>query len=136
MVDLASLDDVENRYGPLSEAESVHAATLITQASAMVRAQVPTVDDRLLSGALSSALTTGAVADAVVRVLDNPRGKSQESIDDFAFRRSDAVASGRLYIAVEDLILLRDASTLARVGSVRLRARGYEAYDPSLLPTL
>ena len=120
MADLATIADVEARWRTLSADEAATAATLITDASGMVRVRVPTIDDRLAAGTLSAETVAGVVARMVLRVMRNPEGKVSESIDDYTYRRSDAVADGSLYLSDDELRLLRPPR--ARVGSVKLQA--------------
>lgn len=133
-VPFATVADVEDRWRPLSDTEATVAGTWLADASDLLRARVPTVDARIADASLSLAFVAAVVARAVLRVLRNPDGKISESIDDYTYRRADAVADGSLYIAAEDLALLRPAAAVARSSSVRLLARGYELPDPTALP--
>lgn len=117
---LATADDVRDRLGrALTDSEAVSAGAYLSQASALVRHRFPTVDARITAGDLSAELVAGVVADAVVRVLRNPEGKVSEGVDDYSYRRSDATATGSLYLSAEEIALLTPRRS--RVGSVALK---------------
>lgn len=109
MADFAVVADIEDAWRPLTDSEKINAAYRIRQASALVRREVHSVDDDLSAGTVSADLVSGVVVDMVLRLLRNPEGKVQESIDDYAYRRSDAVAGGALYISAEEIALLSSA---------------------------
>jgi hypothetical protein len=133
-VPFATVADVEGRWRPLTDAEAAVAGTWLADASELLRLQVPSIDARVADESVSAAFVAGVVARAVLRVLRNPDGKVSESIDDYTYRRADGVADGSLFIAAEDLALLRPAGSRG-TSSVRLLARGYELPDPTILPS-
>lgn len=68
---LIGIDDVESRLGEsLSGVERGQVTSLITFASAKLRAVVPLVDVRILEGTLALDLVTGTLVSAVTRALD------------------------------------------------------------------
>jgi hypothetical protein len=73
------------------------------------------------------------LVDAVVRVLRNPDGKLQESIDDYSYRRADSVADGALYLTDEEWRLLRP-ECVGDVGGVHDRPAGAAGSDPVRVP--
>lgn len=121
---LATAADVEARFRGLTDPETALATALLADASDMLRSLVPSVDERVAAGTLSASLVTGAVARAVIRVLRNPDGKVSESIDDYTYRRADAVADGSLYIDPADLALLAPAGAVAATGAFTIRPWG------------
>lgn len=72
MTALATDDDVEALWRPLSEAESARIGRLLDVASAKVRQAVPTVDARVASGDLDADIVVSVVVSMVARVLTNP----------------------------------------------------------------
>ena len=66
MADFADLEDVETAWRPLSDAEAAAAEFWLPAASALIRAEFPTIDDRIESGDLDTALVRGMVIGAFV----------------------------------------------------------------------
>ncbi len=122
MADLATSLDVEARWRPLSAAEQVVADTLIAEVSAMIRLRVPDIDTRIATDLNLAVVVRGVVAEAVRRVLSNPDGWRELSIDDYRQVRDVSVSSGALYVSDVELASLRPAAARAR--SVRLVAYG------------
>ena len=102
----ASTMDLEDRWRPLTDTEQTVAQALLDDAWAVLQSEVPGLDDRVTSGALASPLVIGVVAAMVLRVLRNPEGKLQERIDDYSYTRDSSVATGGLYVTVDELRLL------------------------------
>lgn len=71
-IDLADLSDVTGRsLRALTSQELLVAGNLIPDASALLRAAVPTLDARLASGASSPNLVRGAIARMILRALES-----------------------------------------------------------------
>jgi hypothetical protein len=94
---------------PLTDPELTAARALIDEVSARARISVPGIESLVAFSDDHAVVVAGRLADAVARVLRNPDGKVQESIDDYAYRRSDAVADGTLYLSPEDVLVLSGA---------------------------
>ena len=110
---LAIFDDIEGMWRPLSVAEQVVATNWLVRASAMVRANVPGLDVRIVTDPNLGVLATGVVVDMVLRVLKNPEGKLEESIDDYRYRRDSTTSSGALYLSpAEQASLMPSPATL------------------------
>lgn len=108
MADYASYLDVERVLArPLAGAEVTAAQALLQRVSALMRLEVPNLDARVQANPDFAVVVRGYAADAVKRVLQNPDGKVQESIDDYSYRRADAVADGVLYLTPAELAGLR-----------------------------
>lgn len=82
------------------------------------------IDTRLTAGTLAAADVTDVVVAMTLRVLGNPGGKRQESIDDYSYTRDSSVAAGALYVSDDELARLRATYTGKTRGSVRLVAYG------------
>jgi hypothetical protein len=95
---LATTDDVADRWQPLTGSQVRAASAMLDQISALVRLRQPGIDEEMAADVNLAVVVRGTVAGAVLRVLRNPDGKVQESIDDYAYRRADAVADGALYL--------------------------------------
>jgi len=123
---LAVAEDVEIEImRPLSPVEVMAVGQWITQLSALIRYRRPGIDALISDQKLPQEVVVGAIAASIARKLSNPEGKMQESVDDYAYRRADAVADGTLYISDADWAMLTPPSaTGGRVRSVRLAAYG------------
>lgn len=109
---LATLDDVEELWRPLSDEEAVRAARLLVVVSAQVRARVGDLDVRIADGTLDPELAAATVVAVVARALQNPDGIRQESIGDY----SVTYASGGLLLSDADLAdLLSPAPAVAMI---------------------
>ncbi len=117
---LATAADVAARWRPLVSNETLLATVLIADVEAILRARWAGLDAAIALGSPSAAVVTGVIARSVVRMMKNPDGKVQESIDDYAYRRADAVADGSLYVSPEDWALILPGRSTVR--SVRLLA--------------
>lgn len=110
----ATTADVIARWRPLSAQETTNAQTFLDDAWVMLRrhftaigvdieALIATdnalpVDDQTLESAVVKVIVT-----AVLRVLKNPDGLAQESIDDYTYKRDEAVSAGLLYFGDGEL---------------------------------
>lgn len=122
MADLATVEDVEALWRPLTTQERTKAQLLLGYASATVRRKVPRVDDRIAAEQLNEDLVTGVVASMVARVMRNPEGWRTETQQAGPFQeqntRDPELASGELHMTEAELDLLSPDST--GVGSIRL----------------
>lgn len=122
---LASVDDVAtDLMRPLSPVEVSACGLWITQLSSLIRVRYPDVDRRVAVEPGMREVAARAVIAAIARKLSNPEGKLQESVDDYAYRRADAVADGSLYISDSDWASLAPVTTGKRSRGVRFVAYG------------
>lgn len=91
--------DLAARWRPLSVEEEEVAQALIDDAWAVLLARVPGIEARMSAGTLSDALVRKVESAMVLRVLRNPEGLRQFSIDDGSYTRDQALSSGLLYLA-------------------------------------
>jgi N-acyl-L-homoserine lactone synthetase len=126
MSELATLDDLEQLWRPLTADEERSADTLLRMASAMLRSSVPSVDARVCDGTLDAQTVADVVAMMVVRAMRNPTGVKQETIGPVSYSVDARVAAGYLFIDASELALLapraRAGAGGVGVGSIRLRA--------------
>ena len=103
----ATSADVVARWRPLSTEETSVATTLLNDAWVMLkrhatRRSVDIEDDITTDTDLRSEVVR-ILATAVLRVLKNPEGKTQESIDDYSYTRNGDVAGGSLGFTDDEL---------------------------------
>lgn len=116
--------DVAARWRPLTDAEIIQVGHLLDDAWALLKSRDTTIDARTTTGTLDAGLLRVVECAMVLRVMRNPEGKRQESIDDYSWTRDNAVSSGLLYVSDDELALLRAPYTKTTRGSVRLVAYG------------
>lgn len=125
MTNPATPADVAARWRPLTDAESTVAATLLEDAWRMLgrdykAAAGSTLDDAMTADPNLTPEVVRILANAVMRVLKNPDGLSNEQIDDYSYQRNGA-SSGELLIDADDLAaLLGQPDTAGRAFSVNL----------------
>lgn len=107
MANPATIADIVSRWRPLSTQESTNAQTFLDDAWVMllrhfdrlgVDFEVSIAADVELSADVVRVLST-----AVLRVMKNPDGLVQESIDDYTYRRDEATSAGLLYFTDTEL---------------------------------
>lgn len=119
----ATIDDVEARFRPLTAAEQVNAETFLDDAWWLLLGRLPNLEANLTAGTVSTENAVRVVASMVVRILRNPEGKSEESIDDYRYRRDALVSSGMLHVTDDELADLTPGD-FRRSRSVRMVAYG------------
>lgn len=125
MANPASSADVEARWlfdSPVPEAGKVQ--EWLDAAWRMLLSRDRTIDTRLTAGSLLATDVVDVVVAMAMRVLGNPQGKRQESIDDYSYTRDSAVSAGTLYVTDAELASLADITTGGRRNSVRLVVYG------------
>lgn len=102
----ATTSDLQARsFRTLTSQELTVGGTLLEDAYSIVLARVPSVGDRVSDTAFR-ALVVQVQCSMVLRVLRNPDGKLEESIDDYRYRLDQAVSTGALYISDDEAKLL------------------------------
>jgi hypothetical protein len=133
----ATQDDVETALvRPLTTTEANYIDGLIGQASALLRNEAPSIDDRIArygvdptdKSALSPATVAAVVAGVVKRYMVNPTGIASTSQTDGPFSlstsyalRSEKETRGALQITRDDLLVLFPNRKRLRAGMIRTR---------------
>lgn len=93
---------------------------VISKAWTRILDRYPNIEERIAAGRPSVDTVTGVIEDMVLRVLRNPNGYRQVSIDDYNRTIDAALSAGRLYIADDEASLLAPhRRRKGRIGSVR-----------------
>lgn len=116
--------DIEARWRPLTPAERSVAATYLDDAWWLLLARRPTLEADMESSTVLVGNVVRVLASMVLRVLLNPEGKSEESIDDYRYRRDALVSSGVLHVTDDELGTVTPFSARRRVDSLRLVVYG------------
>jgi hypothetical protein len=118
---LATVSDVENAWRRLNDDEVAVAVYALAQASARVRARVPSLQARLDSGELDPLLVRGVVSDMVIRTLRNPAGVAQKTAGAESITFDRAAVTASLTLTDEEISLLRgrfgERASQVRLGS-------------------
>jgi hypothetical protein len=109
MIILATLDDVSNRWRPLSDAETLKVETLLGDASALLRAEFPGIDTTIDSGGLDATIVASVVAQMVKRAMLAPSdGIQQESETAGPYSHSQQYANpmGNVFLTAAERTLI------------------------------
>ncbi len=117
----ATVPDLQDRWRPLSPQETVNAEAFLDDAWALLLDKRRTLEADVTAGTVSEANVRRVVCAMVLRVLKNPDGWEDESIDDWRGKRAAAVASGELHVTPSELATITPGR---RRGGVRLVAYG------------
>ncbi len=105
MTNPATTADLEARWRPLSVQETINGETFLADAWRMLRRRISSLESDIAddtTGDLEAEVVRVMCA-AVLRVMKNPDGVRQETIDDYSWTRDQAVSAGLLYFTEEDL---------------------------------
>jgi len=122
MANPATVADITARWRTLTTQETTNATALLADAWALLLARRPTLEADITAGTVTTANVVRVVVAVVLRVLRNPDGKLEESIDDYSYRRDSATSTGGLYVTSDELADLTPGRHRQR--SVRLVAYG------------
>lgn len=124
----ATTTDLSNRSLTTLTTEQLAVGDVkLDDAYIQIIAAVPSVVARLASvptDDVFKALVVQVQCAAVIRFLNNPDGKYQETLDDYSFSRDKAVATGEIYISDSELALL--SATGGSVNAFTIRPVGRE----------
>jgi hypothetical protein len=105
----ATADDLRSRsLRPLTPAQLQWGTTALDDAWNIIVTRLPAIAVRLDSNppAAFTALVVQVECAMVLRVLTNPDGKLQETIDDYTYRLDAARSTGALYLSDAEATLL------------------------------
>jgi hypothetical protein len=103
--------DLEARFRSLTDDEQTVAQALLDDAWAILLGQKPNLDAQMAAGDVAEELVRFVVAAMVLRVLRNPNGVRQWSVDDYSETRDAALSAGALYLSPDELGLLSPPGT-------------------------
>ncbi|MEU5091717.1 hypothetical protein [Streptomyces sp. NPDC021356] len=101
-MNLATLTDLADRLGrDLTAAEERRAAAWLKDATALIVKRFPQY------ATAPTDVSTKVCCSMVLRVLSNPDGKRQESIDDYSYTVDSSRSTGELYLSEAEAAELR-----------------------------
>lgn len=98
--------DLEARFRPLTAEEQPVAQALLDDAWAILLVNKPNLEAQIAAGDIAPEIVTFVVSAMVLRVLRNPDGVRQWTVDDAMFTRDNTVSTGGLYASADELGLL------------------------------
>lgn len=111
MADFATVQDVADRWRPLTSTEITLAGFLITDASDMVRVRWPDIDSRVSSGAIAESTLVRVVSGMVRRAMLNRDREGvvqmQETTGPFSEGATFANPTNNLYFSNDDILALQ-----------------------------
>lgn len=113
-VNPVTLADVEARFRTLTDEETAVAEALLADAWAILLVTVPTLATRISSGAAPLEVVAFVESSMVLRVLRNPNGVKQWSVDDYSETRDSTLSAGSLYASPEEVALLNGTGASRR----------------------
>jgi hypothetical protein len=112
-VPYATVDDVATRLGrPITDpAEIAQVTAWLGDVEILIRSRVPTLDELVLAGTPTELVVVMVESNAVVRMVRNPDGKTQERIDDYSWGMPADPDAGTLYLTDAEWGLLEPGSS-------------------------
>lgn len=98
----AQVQDLADRWRPLSSAEQINGATFLADAWGMALTRRASLDTDVTTDSVLRQEMIRVQCAAVLRVMRNPDGKRTESIDDYSWTRDQAVSAGLLYFTDDE----------------------------------
>lgn len=95
---LATLTDLEDRLGrDLTATEARQATAWLRDATALILKKFPEYETA------PTDISTKVCCSMVLRKLDNPNGKRQESLDDYSYTIDSSRSRGEVYLSDEEI---------------------------------
>ena len=116
--------------GVLLEAKKDWYQSQIDKAVRMLLAKLPSLQEWISSGELDKDLVADKVGDAVLRVIRNPEGLSNESGGGYSYGLANRVASGDLWFGDNDLADLTPVKFKDSTGLGQFRLRPTPGWAP------
>lgn len=109
--------DVESRLvgRTLDEQEAEVIQTRLDDVEELIRLRIPDLDDKVALGEIRERLIVMVEAEAVLRLIRNPEGLTQETDGNYSYSISSRVSSGVLEILPEEWRLLGVRSSVALI---------------------
>ncbi|MEU9405039.1 Gp19/Gp15/Gp42 family protein [Streptomyces sp. NPDC048281] len=105
---LATLSDLADRLGrDLTDEEQRRATAWLDDATALILDRFPQYET------MPTAVSKKVCCAMVLRVLGNPDGKRQESIDDYSYTVDSSRSRGEVYLSDDEMDELRPATRRA-----------------------
>lgn len=131
---IATPVDVAERLGrDLDESETVIVAARLDDVEELIFQRIPDLAQKILDGKIRQRLVVMVECEAVMRLIRNPEGFSQETDGNYSYTIDATVASGRLTILREEWAMLgiRSGVAMLNIGiNMPTRLPWYQHWDP------
>lgn len=124
------------RFRPLVGAEEEYAQALLDDAWEILLVHKPNLDAQMAAEEVSQGAVSVVISSMVLRVLRNPDGVRQWSVDDYSETRDNSVAAGALYVSPDELGLLAPAGTGSGAAFTITPGNDGPGYSTALPPSL
>lgn len=113
---VATVEDVQRRFvRDLEDQERVVVAQRLDDVEDIILSRIPDLADRIADGSIRPSVVVMIEAEAVLRLIRNPDGYSQETDGNYSYSVSALVASGRLEVLPDEWRLLGVRSGVAMI---------------------
>lgn len=131
----ATTDDVATRLGrPITDpAEVAQVTAWLGDVEVLIRARVPDLDALVVAGTPPESTVVMVESNAVVRMVRNPDGKTQERIDDYSWGLPNDTRAGTLYLTDDEWSLLEPG---ASDGAFTIRPYAMRPYGVWVTPDI
>lgn len=128
----ASATDIEDRLGrSLDDSETRIVSTRLEDAEELLLVRIPDLAQKIVDGAIRERLVVMVEAEAVMRLIKNPEGFTQETDGNYSYQISAQVASGRLTIENDEWRLLGVRSAVALISTAIKLPGGGNRVNPN-----
>jgi len=119
----ATAADIEARLGrELDESEATIVEARLDDVEEMIFLRIPDLTEKVDSGKIRERLVVMVECEAVMRLIRNPEGYTQETDGNYSYVVDASVASGRLTILPEEWAMLGVAQSVTVI-SPRIKRR-------------
>jgi hypothetical protein len=103
----ATPEDIEQRLGrELDESEATIVGSRLDDVEELIFLRIPDLAQRIADGKIRQRLVVMVECEAVMRLIRNPEGYTQETDGNYSYTIDSSVASGRLMILPEEWAML------------------------------
>lgn len=137
----ATPNDIAERLGrDLDESEARIVDARLEDAEELILARIPDLPQKIADGKVRQRLVVMVESEAVMRLIKNPEGYTQETDGNYSYSVSSRVASGRLSIEPEEWSLLGIRASAALVATaIKMPGNGMKvnpnyAFEAGIFP--
>jgi len=121
----ATAEDIADRLGrDLDEGEERIVSARLDDVEEMILARIPSLPEKVDDGVIRERLVVMVESEALMRLIKNPAGYTQETDGNYSYSISTRVASGRLEILPEEWALLGIRASVALIAP-KIKMPGY-----------
>lgn len=128
----ATVEDVQRRFvRDLEDQEEIVVAARLDDVENIILSRIPDLEEKVASGKIRESVVVMIEAEAVLRLIRNPDGYSQETDGNYSYSISSQVASGRLSITDDEWRMLGIRHGVAMVAPTIVLPGRYGRCNPN-----